>query len=132
MKTPILLICTLFAAPAAAQDTAAIADIIDEQMQAFEARDIDRAFSFASPFLQQMFGSAERFGHMVEHGYPTVWNNEFVTFLGLRQERGVWVQRLMIQDDSGGVSMFDYHMIENGNSWRIDAVTPVDAPANLA
>ena len=132
MKTPIALILSLAALPVAAQDTSAIADIIDEQMQAFEARDIDRAFSFASPSLQRMFGSAETFGHMVEHGYSTVWNNTSVSYLGLRQERGRWVQRVMIQDAEGAVVLFDYHMIENGDSWRIDAVTPVDVPAGMA
>ena len=132
MKTPIALILGLAALPVAAQDTSIIADIIDEQMQAFEARDIDRAFSFASPSLQRMFGSAETFGHMVEHGYSTVWNNTSVSYLGLRQERGRWVQRVMIQDAEGAVVLFDYHMIENGDSWRIDAVTPVDVPAGMA
>lgn len=132
MKTPTALIFALIALPAAAQDTGMIADVIDEQMQAFEARDIDRAFSFASPSLQRMFGSAEIFGHMVENGYSTVWNNTSVSYLALRQERGQWVQRVMVQDAEGAIVLFDYYMIENGDSWQIDAVTPIDVPAGMA
>ena len=65
------------ASPAVSQDmlepNPGIEDTIRGQMDAFLERDVAQAFTFASPNIQGMFGSAENFGRMVENGYPMVW-----------------------------------------------------------
>ena len=47
---------------AKADDAADIAAVIGDQMQAFTARDLDRAFSHASPTIKGLFGDPANFG----------------------------------------------------------------------
>ena len=46
---------------------------INGQIEAFQRDDFNAAFSYASPGIQGIFGTAERCGQMVRNGYPTVW-----------------------------------------------------------
>ena len=64
-----------------------IEDVITSQLDAFNARNTERAFSFASPMIKRLFGTPDNFGGMVARGYPMVWDNDFVRFLD-RAERG--------------------------------------------
>ena len=59
--------------------------MISKQIEAFKADDFDTAFSFASPMIQRMFGSASTFGEMVQNGYPMVWRPAEVRFSAPRR-----------------------------------------------
>jgi hypothetical protein len=123
IRTP--LIIALLATPQAlfAQDeAAALQGVIENQMRAFEARDISRAFSFASPMIQRLFGSPETFGQMVETGYPMVWNNADIVFLDARRMGMQVVQRVMVTDTDGVAYMLDYYMVPTQSGWRINGV----------
>ena len=52
------LLATVLALPAAAQE-APIRATIESQIEAFQADDFARAFTFASPTIKQMFGTPE-------------------------------------------------------------------------
>lgn len=54
-------------------DRSAIRGIIQDQIEAFRQDDAARAFSYATPALQSMFGSQERFMAMVKDGYKPVY-----------------------------------------------------------
>ncbi|MCV6592833.1 MAG: DUF4864 domain-containing protein [Silicimonas sp.] len=101
---------------------------IDAQIGAFLEDDFARAFTFASPGIQGMFGSAERFGQMVRQGYPMVWRPGEVEFLELRNFRGALWQRVQIRDQAGRVHVLDYQMIETGEGWRINGVQLLPEP----
>ena len=73
MRVLAIVLTLLLAAPAAqAQEAGAIPDVIGRQLEALEADDFARAFTFASPMIQGMFGTPENFGAMVKRGYPMV------------------------------------------------------------
>lgn len=114
--------------PAWAQDAEAIEDVIGEQLDAFNARDLQTAWGYASPSIKRMFGNPGNFGLMVERGYPMVWDNSEVRFLELRNVNGVDWQKIMIRDQSGGVHILDYQMIETDNGWKINGVQLLPAP----
>src|SRR5258708_30502609 len=57
----------------AASDRAAIATVITRQIEAFQRDDGDAAFGFASPNIQGMFLTPERFMAMVRGGYRPVY-----------------------------------------------------------
>lgn len=95
---------------------------IDAQIEAFLDDDFARAFTFASPNIQSMFGTSERFGTMVRRGYPMVWRPGEVQYLELRDVSGSLWQRVLIRDQSGGVHLLDYQMIETSDGWRINGV----------
>ena len=101
---------------------------IGAQIEAFLVDDFAEAFSYASPNIQGMFGNSDRFGQMVQNGYPMVWRPGEVTYLELRDVAGALWQRVMIRDRLGGVHMLDYQMIDVGGDWRINGVQLLRAP----
>ncbi len=119
-----MFLTAAMALPGAAQ-TASEPDIqatIRNQFQAFGAGDVDRAFSYASPTIHRLFGSAQNFGAMVRQGYPMVWKPGSVRMLELRTVAGDLWQRVLVTDGSGASHVLDYKMIETPDGWQIDAV----------
>ncbi len=101
---------------------------IDSQIDAFLSDDFARAFSFASPGIQGLFGNHRRFGQMVRNGYPMVWRPAEVRYLALREAGGVLWQRVLVRDRSGGVHVLDYQMVQVDGSWRINGVHVLREP----
>ena len=111
-----------------AQDNGAIEGVIGSQLEAFNSRDIDTAWTHASPNIKRLFGSPDNFATMVERGYPMVWNNAEVRFLELREIRGNLWQKIMLRDAQGGLHILDYQMVETADGWQINGVQLLPAP----
>jgi len=110
-------------AGAEAPRSPAIETVIQSQIEAFLAGDLDTAFTFASPGIKGMFRTPERFGEMVRSGYPMVWRPSEVRYLELRAHPpGGMVQRVMIIDEAGRLHLLDYLMIERAGGWYIAGV----------
>jgi hypothetical protein len=116
------------AIPAQEARNSDIEGTIQSQIEAFLADDFERAFGFASPNIQGLFGSSERFGQMVRQGYPMVWRPGDVQYLELRSIDGRLWQKVMIVDRAGLPHLLDYQMIETPEGWRINAVQLLRAP----
>lgn len=114
--------------PAFAQDQSAIEGVIGDQLQAFNDRDIDRAWDHASPNIQELFGNPSRFGDMVKQGYPMVWDNSDAQFMELRDISGTLWQKVMIRDARGNLHILDYQMIETPDGWQINGVQLLPSP----
>jgi hypothetical protein len=123
----VLAVHALFALPVAAQD-APIREVIQNQIDAFQADDLPRAFSFASPNIKGIFGTAENFGAMVKQGYPMVYRPAEVEMQELREIAGNLWQRVRITDQAGRGHFLDYMMIETPEGWQINAVQLLPAP----
>lgn len=106
---------------------AGIKATIGAQIDAFKSDDFARAFTYASPNIQGMFGSSENFGRMVRNGYPMVWRPGDVQFLELHEEGGRIWQKVMIRDRQGKLFVLDYQMIETADGWRINGVQILEA-----
>lgn len=117
-----------FGMTAEAQDRSAIEGTIGSQLDAFNDRDIEEAWSYASPTIQGMFGSPQNFGMMVQQGYPMVWTNSDVRYLELREIAGRLWQKVMLRDAQGGLHVLDYQMIETEGGWQINGVSILPAP----
>lgn len=113
---------------AVAQANDAIEGVIGSQLQAFNDRDLDQAWRYASPMIKRVFQNQQAFGMMVENGYPMVWNNRDIRFLELREIAGQQWQKVMIKDAAGGLYILDYEMIETPDGWQINGVTVLPAP----
>ncbi|MEM8539023.1 MAG: DUF4864 domain-containing protein [Pseudomonadota bacterium] len=118
----------LAATAAVAQDNTAIEDVIGSQLQAFNDRDIDEAWQYASPNIKRLFGNPGNFGNMVQQGYPMVWDNAEVRFLELRDVRGNLWQKIMLRDANGALHILDYQMIETAQGWQINGVQLLPSP----
>lgn len=110
-----------FALPAVAQE-APIRETIQSQLDAFNAGDPARAFSYASPTIKGLFGTPQNFAAMVQQGYPMVWQHGAVQMLELRRVAGNLWQRVMITDQAGQSYLLDYMMVETPEGWQINAV----------
>lgn len=122
-----VLLATVLALPAAAQE-APIRNTIQSQIEAFQADDFARAFTFASPTIKQMFGTPENFGAMVKQGYPMVYRPAEVQMMELREVAGNLWQRVRITDQAGAGWYLDYMMVETPEGWQINAVQILPAP----
>ncbi len=118
------LLLSLVAMPVQAQDNPLQSTILN-QIEAFKADDFNRAFSYASPVIKGMFGTADNFGMMVRNGYPMVHRPAEVQMLEQRQVSGATVQRVLITDAQGRGHVLDYQMVETPDGWQINGVTLV-------
>lgn len=127
-----IFVFILFAEDVRAQDALprepGIESTIQGQIDAFLADDFSRAFGYASPNIKGMFGSAERFGQMVQNGYPMVWRPGEVRYLELRDIEGNLWQKVFIRDQAGGTHVLDYQMIPTPDGWKINGVQILRAP----
>lgn len=123
---PTLLVC--WALPAAAQqetlsaaDRTAIQHAIQGQVEAFRRDDEAAAFSFASPNIQGMFGTAELFMDMVRQGYQPVYRPQSFEFREIVTLNGQpWQKVDVVGPDGRPVTAF-YPMTRlPDGSWRID------------
>lgn len=126
MKKLVLIMILLSAAPVAAQD--AIADVITDQFRDFAADNFVGAFDHASPDIQGMFGSADRFGAMVRQGYPMVWRYNSFRLTERREIAGALWQRVEVIDAEGRAHALDYKMEQGAAGWKIDGVQLLPPP----
>ena len=122
-----VLLAACLALPATAQE-APIRQTIQNQMEALQADDFARAFTFASPNIKGIFGTPENFGAMVKEGYPMVYRPAQVEMGELREIAGNLWQRVRVVDQAGAAWYLDYMMIETAEGWQINAVQLLPAP----
>lgn len=105
-------------------DGNAIVAVIQSQLSALQADQAVKAFSYASPGIQSMFGTPDRFMQMVRSGYPAVYRPREVRFLDLVIEQGRLAQRVLFVGPDG-VPVLAYYYMERqpDGSWRISGVT---------
>ncbi|TCP44102.1 DUF4864 domain-containing protein [Rhodovulum marinum] len=128
-----LTLALALAAPLRADPVAeAVQGVISDQVEAFLAGDLATAFGFASPGIQGLFQTPERFGQMVRNGYPMVWRPGALRYLGLEGAGDTRRQRVEITDRAGRVHRLEYRMIRTPEGWRIDGVRPLPAPPPMA
>jgi hypothetical protein len=110
-------------------DAGAIRRVIEAQIEAFARDDGEAAFALASPAIQSIFESPERFLDMVRTGYAVVYRPASVLFLPVRMVHGEAVQAVQMSDGRGGVWVAVYRMQRHEGAWRIDGCVLVPADA---
>ena len=129
MRILFLALLLLFAPGARAEDEvalappdrAAIQDSISGQMRAFKDNDADKAFDFASPNIQGMFGNPEIFMDMVRQGYAPVYRPRSVEFGDLTELGGQPAQKVYIVAPDGRQVTAIYVMTQlPDGTWRVD------------
>ena len=107
--------------PAVANE-AQIKTTIQAQLDAFQDDDFVSAFEIAAPNIRGIFGTAERFGAMVQKGYPMVYRPSEVLFLTLESFGDEIWQKIEIRDAKGQYHILAYKMIKLDGVWRIEGV----------
>jgi hypothetical protein len=132
------LVAGLAAGPLAAQerpadvspaDRAAIEGVIARQIEAFLRDDGDAAFAFASPGIQGLFMTPERFMAMVRGGYRPVYRPREYRFARLSYVGDALVQFVAIIGPDGAPVIAAYYMEQQADgSWRIAGCELLVAP----
>ncbi|MEM7268691.1 MAG: DUF4864 domain-containing protein [Pseudomonadota bacterium] len=115
----------LLTAPVSAQtteDATAIKSTILSQIDAMQADDWDKAFTFASPTIQGIFKSPYNFSEMVKRGYPMVWKPSDVQIGDLVETPRGPMQTMFFVDQEGRAYVADYLMQQIDGVWRINGV----------
>ncbi|SDG44698.1 protein of unknown function [Celeribacter baekdonensis] len=103
-------------------------DVISDQLQAFQKRDVGTAWDYASPMIQGQFVDPRSFAHIVEQGYGPIWNNATVRFGIAMAKEGRVRQTVIVTDQTGQTQGYEYDMIETDAGWKVNGVRPIDLP----
>ena len=111
-------------------DWKAIQRVISEQLAALRAGEETKAFSFASPGIQNQFGDARAFMAMVQQSYLPLLDARYSEFLEGAVIDGVVVQplRLIGRDNTVLVALYTMEKQKRGG-WRISGC--VIAPSTV-
>jgi hypothetical protein len=110
-------------------DQAAIRQVIQSQMAAFQKDDGPTAYGYASPTIQQKFVNADVFLEMVKTGYPAVYHPREVEFRELKVENGRLLQEVYVVGPDGNPALAIYEMQRQPDgSWRINGCWLTRAP----
>lgn len=110
-------------------DQAAIRQVIESQLSAFQRDDASGAYSYATPMIQEKFGNAEFFLEMVRTGYSAVYRPREVEFRDLTQEDGILIQQVFVVGPDGKPVLALYEMQRQPDgSWRINGCYFTTAP----
>lgn len=125
----LLLAAALAPGAPARADEAGIRSVIQGQIDAFLADDGARAYSFASPEIQRIFPSEERFMAMVRQGYRPVYRPRDYSFGALRETPRGPLQEVTIVDETGVTWRALYALEQQPDgTWRISGCTLTRLP----
>ena len=108
------------AASAQTADRTGIEQVITGQIEAFRADDAAKAYSFASPTIQQKFKTPDFFMSMVARGYPQVYRPQSFAFRETVERGGITFQQVEVLGPKGARVMAVYEMIRLNGKWRIN------------
>jgi hypothetical protein len=115
--------------PIDAAAAAAIQTVIERQLDAFQRDDGNEAFSYASPAIQQQFGSVEVFMHMVRTAYPAVYRAAQADFQTPRTIGDEVIQEVIVTGQDGVSYLAVYTMEQQSDrSWRINGCSLFGVP----
>lgn len=124
IATALLSFFLLFAqAQAQTTDENAVQSVIEDQINAFQAKDYDRAFSHAAPTIKQIFKTTDRFVGMVKNGYQPLYNPDSYAFSRSIEQGGSVYQEVIVTDKNGKQwqAVYTLKQQEDG-SWKITGV----------
>lgn len=128
MFSALIILCAAFSARADNDNAlmtelaqAEIRSVVQQQLFAIDQGDAEMAFAFASPGVQEAFGTSDRFLFMVRRGYSALYKPRHVEFLELTVINGETVQpvRLVAQDGSIEIALYEMQR-QDDNQWRIN------------
>ena len=121
------------AADVPAADVKSVRAVIQGQLAALATDDAKRAFSFATPELRIVFGSADNFMAMVRTSYPVVYRPASVAFLKPELDGNDVIQAVHMTDADGALWLALYRLErQRDKSWRISACQIVEASGRVA
>ena len=103
------------------KDEIDIVNVVKLQLEAFQQDDFEKAYSFASPIIKQIFKNADEFKRMIKSGYQAVYRPKSVNFGPVELIDGVPVLIVYLVDPDGIFVTATYTMQKQDNGeWLIN------------
>ena len=94
-------------------------DIIESQIKAFQNKNAELAYSFASPMIRLRFNNPQEFMSMVKSYYEPVYNPKQYYFIDSKYFEGSIYHQLQIISQSNMSYLATYSLIKDENEWKI-------------
>jgi hypothetical protein len=94
-------------------------DIIESQIHAFQNKNAELAYSFASPMIKLKFNNPQEFMSMVKSYYEPVYNPKQYYFIDSKYFEGSIYHQLQIISQSNMSYLATYSLIKDENEWKI-------------
>ena len=94
-------------------------DIIESQIQAFQNKNAELAYSYASPMIRLRFNNPQEFMSMVKSFYEPVYNPKQYYFIDSKYFEGSIYHQLQIISQSNMSYLATYSLIRDENEWKI-------------
>jgi len=126
---PLVLLFALCAAPtlfaaqiriSKAEGRKEVVAVIEGQLAAFRAGDVNKAYSLAAVPLRAQTPQ-RTFAAIVKTSYPEIWSNTRAEF-GLVRDDGARATVIAHVYSEDGYAAFDYVLLKERNGWRIGSV----------
>ncbi len=104
-------------------ETLSTQSVVRDQLEAFKARDHERAYSHAAPNIRGYFDTVDKFTSMVSRGYDPIYNSEGHVFGRNTVINNEIYQEVIITDTAGKQwqAVYTLKQQEDG-SWKITGV----------
>ena len=100
-------------------------DIIESQIQAFQNKNAELAYSFASPIIKLRFNNPQEFMSMVKSYYEPVYNPKQYYFIDSKYFEGSIYHQLQIISQSNMSYLATYSLIKDENEWKISGCSVI-------
>ncbi len=109
------------------KDLSKTQNIIESQIQAFQSKNAELAFSYAAPIIKLKFNNPDDFMTMVKNYYEPVYNPKQYYFIDSKYLDGSIYHQLQVISQSNISYLATYSLIKNDNEWKISgcAVVPM-------
>jgi len=101
-----------------------IENVISAQLEAFKAKDIYQAYSFASPHIKRRYPSPEIFDKMVRASFNDIWDSKQYLFKNMNQIDDVTYQEVLVFSQSDVATDYLYSLSKYNGKWLITGVSP--------
>jgi hypothetical protein len=98
-----------------------IVEVIDGQLAAFRAKEVGRAYAYASTGLQRQT-PIRRFAILVRDGYPEIWANARAEYGLVRDDGARATVTARVFSADGESAAYDYVLVREEDVWRIAGV----------
>ena len=109
----------------------AIQNTILSQIEAFANDDRQAAWDHASEGIKQQSGSIESFYDMVKLSYAPVHRASSIEFMERIPHPGFQIQVVRLLGPEGKRWIAHYHMVKNGDDWKIGGVGLKEGPSSI-
>ena len=83
------------------KDESDIVNVVKLQLEAFQQDDFEKAYSYASPIIKQIFKNADEFKNMIKSGYQAVYRPKSINFGPVELIDGVPILIVYLVDPEG-------------------------------